>query len=120
MAGTVLGYAREGYKTGQFIIDPLNASVSGTYAVNFTVWAEDNITIEGDTTIDVSGGNITLSLFADHLSATGGNWDDGIGTITRTDDFTIAKSGSNTATLIMKAANDGTGTGGNRNIRHSY
>ncbi len=121
MAGTVIGAAQAGYSMGHLLIDPLNASVSGNFAANTTIQAEDNITIDGNTTIDTTAGNVTLTLLADHLDTTVGNWDDGtggfggtagVGTITRSGNYTISESaGANISTLVMRSGSDGAGTG---------
>ena len=115
-AGTVLGNAAPGYRIGTFLIDPLNANVSGTIAANTTVWAQEDITIQGNVTIN-SG--VTLTLLADHLSATPGNWDDGsgggvlgTGLIKDPGGNTITAS-SNTSALIMYAGGGGIGTSAN-------
>ncbi|MFH1338947.1 MAG: filamentous hemagglutinin N-terminal domain-containing protein [Candidatus Omnitrophota bacterium] len=101
--GVLSGRAPPGYQAGTAILDPTDASVSGTYSIDATVWATNNITIDGDVTIDDS---YLLNLFADHNSETPGDWHDGIGTITRSGDYTISGS---FATLNLKAGN-GIGT----------
>lgn len=105
--GNVVGRAQNGFKKGYFLIDPTDASVSGTYAADTTVWATNDITIDGATTIDPA---VTLNLFADHASATAGTWDDGIGSITRSGAYTITGGGTGARTLNLKAGS-GIGTG---------
>ncbi|MGH8619553.1 MAG: filamentous hemagglutinin N-terminal domain-containing protein, partial [Burkholderiales bacterium] len=113
-AGSVIGNAAPGYTRGSFIIDPLNATVSGVFAANTTIWAEDNIDINGNVTVN-SG--VTLTLLADHDSATPGTWDDGtggalgMGSITRSGAFTITGADSTTG-LVMWAAGGGIGSSG--------
>ena len=63
-------------------ISILEQTISGTA----TFFASGNITIDGDVT--VSGGS-ALNLYADHLSEEEDDWHDGIGTITRSGNFTI-------------------------------
>ena len=85
-AGTLNGQAADGYNLGNFTIDPTNANISGFVLGNTTVWAKNNITITGDV-YDVLGG--TLNLYADHTSSAANAWDDGVGTITRSGNYTI-------------------------------
>jgi|GEM_PF-1131716 len=107
-AGILNGYAADGYKLGEAIIDPPTATVSGAFATNTTFWATGDITITGATTI-ASG--FTLNIFADHTSATAGTWDNGTGTITRSGNFTISALVAGSGILNLKAGS-GIGTSG--------
>lgn len=99
--GRLEGKASSGYKRGRAILDPREASVSGTYNINTTVWAEDNITVNDDINI---GDGINLNLFADHKSESPDKWDDGEGAILNPDNHTIsAAAGATNTTLNLKA-----------------
>ncbi|MDH4226368.1 MAG: filamentous hemagglutinin N-terminal domain-containing protein [Deltaproteobacteria bacterium] len=119
-AGTANGSAPGG-SIGTFIIDPLTATVSGTFTLDTTIWAEDGIDITGNVILDTvtAGTPLTLTLLADHISGIAGQWDDGTGTpgtptlgaITNAG-FTITDSdglGGNVSTVIMYSGDDGAG-----------
>ncbi|MFA7000995.1 MAG: filamentous hemagglutinin N-terminal domain-containing protein, partial [Candidatus Omnitrophota bacterium] len=112
--GILSGRAPPGYKQGSAILDPTDASIGlgtsespATFNINTTVWATRNITIDGNITI---ADGFTLYLFADHNSATAGDWHDGTGTITRSGNYTITGT---SASLDLKAGS-GIGTSGTR------
>ena len=104
-AGIINGRAPPGFRSGIAILDPTDATVSGTISADTTVWATNNVTISGAITIN---SNNTLNLFADHNSATANDWHDGVGAILDTGSFTITGGTSNSRTLVMKA---GSGVG---------
>lgn len=105
--GVLNARAPPGFQIGTAIFDPTNATVGGKFEANTTIWATNSITINDDATISIG---VTLKLFADHNSATAGDWHDGVGAITRSGSFTISgKGGAGTRTLIMKAGS-GIGT----------
>ncbi|MBI4192377.1 MAG: filamentous hemagglutinin N-terminal domain-containing protein [Betaproteobacteria bacterium] len=106
-SGTLLGNAASGYQRGSFIIDPFDAFVNGIFSVNTTVFAQNNVTIDGAVSIDPA---VTLTLLADHNSTTIGDWHDGIGAIINGGGFTITGAGGGSSTLAMYAAGGGIGT----------
>ena len=123
--GSVRGFAATGFSKGRFLIDPLNFSLTaGTISADTVIQAEDNITIDGDVAIDAG---FTLTLLADHDdnggSPVAGVWDTGgggtgtvgVGSITRSGNFTI--SGATGSNLVMYAAGGGIGTGGSGAIQ---
>ncbi len=123
--GSVYGTAAQGYDKGRFLIDPLNFSLAaGTISADTVIQAEDNITIDGDVSINAG---FTLTLLADHDdnggSPAAGVWDTGgggtgtvgVGSITRSGAFTI--SGGAGSNLAMYAAGGGIGIGGSGAIQ---
>lgn len=100
-AGTVLGRAGAGYKTGSVFLDPTDAIVSGIIGADTTVDATNNIDVSGDVTL---ADGVTLNLFADHNSSTASDWEDGVGTISASGSYTIAAdAGASNTTLNLKA-----------------
>src|SRR6185503_3961006 len=104
-SGKVDGAAPHG-NVGEVVMDPATATVSGVFGANTTVDATGDIEIN-DSTIN---GGVTLTVLADHLDGTPGNWDDGVGAITNLGDFTITGLTS-TSNLVMYAAGGGIGSG---------
>ena len=53
-------------RAGTLVMDPQDAVVSGTISANTTIWAEDNIEITGDVTIDTNNvqadGSVKLTV----------------------------------------------------------
>jgi filamentous hemagglutinin family protein len=91
-AGTIKG--------GTALLDPVNTTISGNINADTTVWATNNITINGKVFL---GANNTLNLRADHTSDLSADWDDGIGTITRSGNFAIIGAGAGNQTLNLQA-----------------
>ncbi|MBI4826716.1 MAG: hypothetical protein HY807_09920, partial [Nitrospirae bacterium] len=112
--GSVLGYSQDGNQ-GSFVIDPANASISGNVAADTTVWADTDITITGNVTVDTTAGNVTLYLLADHQSGAVGDWQagGGFGTIQNSGGtWTITDSVSNGNTAAVQLyASDWTASG---------
>jgi filamentous hemagglutinin family protein len=97
--GHIIGNAQEGFSKGYFVLDPEDSTIEEqTISADATYYTAGNMWINGDVTIN-SG--YTLNLFADHSSETVGDWHNGIGTLTRTGDYTI--SGGDKTTLNLKA-----------------
>ncbi|MDO8282036.1 MAG: hypothetical protein Q7U10_05345, partial [Thermodesulfovibrionia bacterium] len=112
--GSILGYSQGGQQ-GSFIIDPPSASISGNIAANTTVWAQQDITITGNVTVDTSGGSVALYLLADHddfatfpLPPNPGDWQPGggYGTIQNSGgNWTISEIGfAGTSTVHLYAS----------------
>src|SRR5260221_8335202 len=90
---------------GKVVMDPTDATIQGEIAADTTIFATNNVDINGDVTIDSAA---TLKLLADHNSDTPGDWEDGVGAITRSGAFTVSGA-DNTSHLTMWAAGGGIG-----------
>ncbi len=109
--GILNGRAPPGYKAGTAIIDPTDAHLgAATFGSNTTVWAPNNIIIEGNITL-ASG--VTLNLYADHQTATPYDWEDGTGAIINSGSYTISAASGATNTSLNIIASSGIGTSSN-------
>ncbi|MDD5692564.1 MAG: filamentous hemagglutinin N-terminal domain-containing protein, partial [Candidatus Omnitrophica bacterium] len=104
--GILSGRAPPGYNGATILLDPedvILAAVSYPAGSISTVWATNNITINGTQTLGI--GSI-LNLFADHNSDIAGEWHDGIGQVINGGAYGIIGT---SATLNLKAG-DGIGS----------